>query len=75
MSKKILVRNTRNGVSEEMTEDQWKELKANPRYNGVFASDADNIKEPVEVAELKAKKSKSEKTAEEPEAEKDGNGK
>lgn len=57
MEKKVTVRNRRNGAESEMTEKEWKELQANPNYNGTFKIvEEKKVPEPKEVTELKTKK-------------------
>lgn len=50
------IRNKKNGHTSEISPEDWKELKANPLYNGLFELTSPEPTEPEEVKEIKARK-------------------
>lgn len=53
----VTIRNKRNNAQSEMTAAEWKELQANPNYNGMFVEvKAKQVDEPEEVKQLNQRK-------------------
>lgn len=66
MGKTVKLRNSRNGVEQDMPEAQWNKIKDTKLWRGVFSVSEQPEKpaEPKEVKELKERKAKPEKATE-----------